>query len=528
MDQLGAGGRTAITISGLALGAAVVAAAILFDPRSARLAANTLGLSLAVTALSVPAGTLLALLIVRTDLPGRRALVFLLAMMLFVPLYLVAAAWQAALGPQGWFTLSWSQEALLSGWRGAVWVHAVAAVPWVALIAGAGVWFAEPQLEEQALLDGTALQVLFRVTLRRAAGAIGVAALWVAITTAGEMTAADLFLVRTYAEEVYTELAIGAEPGIAPLSVLPGAVFTVTLVLAALVVCRYLVRPARASRVPPRPIIRMRRAKWPIAALVMLCAVVGVGIPVGSLFFKAGVTVVTEGSRRIRGWSPEKCLSIIAESPGRFAEELAWSGVLAVLAATICVALAVPLAAGATGRGGRRTWLAWGAAAACLAIPAPIVGLALIWLMNRSSVPLLVYLYDRTIAAPCAALVIRSLPVATLVVWHALATVPSETLEVAATEGANAWTRLWRIALPQRLHALTLAWLLAFAISLGELAASILVVPPGVTTLSIQIFGLLHYGIEDQVAAICLVELAVIAAMVAAGWYVARRWVHGA
>lgn len=61
-----------------------------------------------------------------------------------------------------------------------------------------------------------------------------------------------------------------------------------------------------------------------------------------------------------------------------------------------------------------------------------------------------------------------------------------------------------------------MAWLVALAIVLGDLAASILVVPPGVITLPIRIFGLMHYGVEDQVAGICLVLVAVFA-VVAAG-----------
>ncbi len=55
---------------------------------------------------------------------------------------------------------------------------------------------------------------------------------------------------------------------------------------------------------------------------------------------------------------------------------------------------------------------------------------------------------------------------------------------------------------------MTVAWLVAFAVAWGELAASILVVPPGVITLPIQIFNLIHYGVDDQVAGISLVVLA--------------------
>jgi iron(III) transport system permease protein len=88
--------------------------------------------------------------------------------------------------------------------------------------------------------------------------------------------------------------------------------------------------------------------------------------------------------------------------------------------------------------------------------------------------------------------------------WYALQSIPIEMIEHAELDGIPWWTRLLRIALPQRRAALALAWGIAFALGLGELSAGILVAPPGLTTLTLRIFSLLHYGVEDQVAGICL------------------------
>ena len=52
--------------------------------------------------------------------------------------------------------------------------------------------------------------------------------------------------------------------------------------------------------------------------------------------------------------------------------------------------------------------------------------------------------------------------------------------------------------------ALSAAWLAALAVSAGDLAATILTAPPGVTTVPIRVFGLLHAGVDDQAAGICL------------------------
>jgi iron(III) transport system permease protein len=77
--------------------------------------------------------------------------------------------------------------------------------------------------------------------------------------------------------------------------------------------------------------------------------------------------------------------------------------------------------------------------------------------------------------------------------------------------------------LPQRRSALCIAWLVGLAIALGDLTASILVVPPRVKLLSIHIFNLVHYGVEDQVAGICLALLVVFGLVAAVvGWLLKR------
>ena len=158
-----------------------------------------------------------------------------------------------------------------------------------------------------------------------------------------------------------------------------------------------------------------------------------------------------------------------------------------------------------------------------LSLPGPLLGLGLIWLLNRPELPWLADLYDYSIFAPWLAMTLRALPLTVLVLWHALRSVPEETLEAATLDGAGWWTRLMAIALPQRRAALAVAWLVAFALTLADMAASILVVPPGVMTLSIQIFSKLHYGQEDDVAGICLALIGLFALIAALIALTARR-----
>lgn len=490
------------------------------DGRSWRLAFESLRLSAAVCAISVPVGTVLAFLIVRTDLPARVPLAMLLGGMLFVPLYLQAGAWQSGFGSLGWFTLvTHSSFVWLDGWRGAVWVHAMSCLPWVVLVVSTGLWFVEPELEEEALLDLSAPQVFAHVTLWRALPSVAVAALWVVVSTAGEMTATDLFLVRTYAEELYTQLAIGGEPGQAALAVMPGVLITACLVAGGLVVCARVVPRSRTVTAGPRWVFRLGRWRWFCLALVVCIVIAVVGLPVGSLCYKAGVSVTRSGDDFVRGWSAVKCLQTVNQAFVGSARELERSIEAGVLAATAAVACGVPLAWLGT-RGRSRSTSTLFVTALLLALPGPVVGLLIIHVFNFRA---LAYLQDRTIAPLWLALYLRALPLVTLVLWYALRSVSSETLESATVEGAGVGRRLWSIVVPQRLPAIGLAWVIALAVALGDLAASVLVAPAGMMTLSIHIFNSLHYGVQDRVAGDCLALLAIIAALTLVGGYLARR-----
>jgi iron(III) transport system permease protein len=508
----------ALVCAGLALGSLAA-----WDHRTWTLVRNTLVLSGATCAIGLPLGTLMAWLVTRTDLPGRRAAIVLFGAMLFVPLYVQSAGWQAGFGLQGWCTMIFRAPVWLEGWSGAIWVHAMAALPWIVLIVGAGLVQVEPELEEQALLDATAFQTFRRVTLPSARGAIVLAGLWVAIVTAGEMTVTDLFMVRTYAEEIYTLLAVGPQPDDPPLGIGGGLVLAVLLVTAGLLVVLRLVPGDRPISVRRRVVFSLGGLRKPSACLAALVLLLAVGVPLASLCYQAGVTVTQIDADRVRSWSPAKCLTLVATSGHRYAGELRWSLTIGALAATAATGAAIVLAWVA--QAGRMTAApVLLAAAVSLALPGPMVGLLVIGLMNRPEVPPLLYLYDQSIAAPVVALWMRGLGPATLILWHAFRTIPRAMLDGAAIDGAGPMAQLAWIAIPCRLRALALAWIVAFALALGDLAASILVVPPGVTTLSIRIFNLLHYGVEDQVAGICLALVALFGLVAAAvAWLAGAR-----
>jgi len=496
------------------------------EGRTRLLAWNTTLLALGVCAVAMPIGVALAALLTRTNVPGRRVASVIVCSLLFMPLYLQAAAWQAAFGLGGWATTAMGSfgEPLLVGWWGAIWIHAMAATPWVTLIVGLGLVAVPGELEELASLDASPLRVLTGVTLRYAAPSLGVALLWILVSTAGDMTVADVFQIRTYAEEVYIGYALGDDLVDTPLGVLPGIALIAVLATAAAVVCLRVLPRGRQISLRKRIVFDLGRWRWPAAVALSLLLAVLVAVPLLGLIHQAGVPLHEAGGSTQLQWSLGETISAVARSPIEFRRELGWTFLIGSLAATAAWCLAIALAWWAC-ESRRGAVIAVAVAAICLAVPGPMTGLGISRMLTQPDLPLLIDLRDRSIFSPWLAQTIRCLPLCILVSWFALRSVPEQTLDRAKTEGLGYWRRLWSIAMPQRRAALIAAWLIGFVVATGDAAATAgdLVAPPGVDLMSRRIAGMLHSAIDTYAAGICLFNLLLFTAMALLTMWLFRR-----
>ncbi|MBA4105393.1 MAG: hypothetical protein C0485_06510 [Pirellula sp.] len=494
---------------------------MLASSRLQSLLANTATLALGTLAIALPLGVLFGVAIAKIEFPGRRLLALLLAALLFVPLYVQAAAWNGALGTGGWLTQWLAGETYakpwLAGWRGAIWIHAMGAVPWIALLGAASLRTVERRLEEESLLDAAPLAVLVRVSLRRGAGGFWAGALWVAIVCATEIAVTDLFQIRTFAEEIYTEATLG------PLGALPGGLLrtdlalgvTIIAVIVGLALLLTLPWLPSAATISVDQVWKWRPSHvergwivagvWGLAGLLLMP-------PLASLVWKAGIDVTQRNGAFERSWSLTKATTMVVHSPWEHRREWGWSLLIGLMAMGATTLLGILLA-----------WQSrrprWGralaaAVAIAIAVPAPLWGVWAIDLLNHPADSIwspLTFLYDRTLLAPAALQSIRALPIVGLWLWSQLASVPRDLLEAARSEGAGPLTQLWRVALPLRWTGVAAAAGVALVLAMGELSASLLVLPPGVTTISVRIFQLLHYGVDDRVAALALSVFAALA-----------------
>jgi iron(III) transport system permease protein len=320
---------------------------------------NTLLLALAVTALAVPLGTALALALRRPGIPGRRGWQLAVLLPVLVPDFVLGYSWTQAYGPGG-FTdtlLGWDW----GGVPGAVQVGivlVVGAVPVAYLVVAAGLATrAEPLLERAARISGAGRWTTTRtVTLPLLAPALAAASVLVFVLSLGAFAVPQVLGTpagfRTVATQIYADLSLGGSP----------EAFTEAVTLALLLVVLALVCIAPVDAVMAR--LRVRRApgadsgppeaaragadRW-IAAGIGAWLVLTVGLPLAALAL-ASVTRAVGVPPTPANWTLAHFREVLTP---RTAEALGRSAVLAVVAATVLLALAAGVALVERGQAGR-------------------------------------------------------------------------------------------------------------------------------------------------------------------------------
>jgi iron(III) transport system permease protein len=482
--------------------------------RSLGLLANTCALALAVATLSLPLAICLAVALQRYRIPGRVVWEACLLVLLFLPLYTQLAAWEAGFGRAGWYSTVFAEKLSappLAGFRGAVWVHAMAAVPWLYWLIRLGLQSVPAELEQAARLDGTSWQVWTRITLPLALPTLVAGTLLVGISVASEITVTDFYQFRTYAEELYNGFVLGTVWSRLPGRIAPGLVVSVCLAAAGFAICR-LLRPATISADRSCRYAAAGRGRWWALALVVFVVSLILLTPLANLVYQAGIQVRQDGDQRVRSWSAAKLASILCRSPLRFASEFAWSALLGQMSAGGAVAAAVACAIWAHARRGRQAFCAV-LGVVCFVAPGPFIGLGIIWLLRWPDSPLLDWLYADTVFAPWLALTVKSFPLAYLVISYGRQSVPPWSVESAQLDAASRWAVVRHVILPQMVPSVICGGLIALAVSVSDVSASVMVLPAGVDTVASRIFNLVHYGADDELAGLCLTWMGLMATL---------------
>ena len=142
------------------------------------------------------------------------------------------------------------------------------------------------------------------------------------------------------------------------------------------------------------------------------------------------------------------------------------------------------------------------------AIPATVLGIGMIKVWNR---PITNFIYGSSLII-ILGYVAHFIPFTARVTSSAFNQLNPRLEEAAFLVTANWFKVIGKIVLPLMVPGLLAAFFIGFILSVGDLGTTLLIMPPGKTTLPVKIYNLMHYGAEQMVAALCLILIGIILA----------------
>jgi iron(III) transport system permease protein len=464
------------------------ASALILDARQRTLLYNTTLLGAGAAALATAIGVPLGITLARVPLKRKTAFRIVLAAPMLLPPYVSALAW-IHLGT-GALTAFVDREVAAS-WTyslpAAIVVLSLVFYPLPMLAGEVGLRRIDGRLEEAALIVAAPPWVLRRITLPLAAPIVAAAALMVFVLAISEFGVPGLLRVRVYTTEVFTAFAALYDfSGALVLAVPLLALCAVVGAIAASLLGERMLSARRLTGTHPPLFDRWQQA-GPLVLSVVIA--VTVGLP---------IAVLAREALDVRS---------LATSLAGSGEAIANSLVLSAIGATAVSAVAVCLGYARARARARAAGLADILLLVLFAVPSTIVGVGLIGLWNRPGV--LGEIYGTNLMLILAYLA-RFVPVTALMLAAAVRYVPISHEEAAAAVGAGWFHTARRIVLPQLRLGLAAAWTVAFVLSFGELGASVLIAPPGESTLPIRIYTLIANAPPAEVAILALLQTGVV------------------
>ncbi len=484
-----------------ALGAAAPSA------RTLALLGNSLLLSSTVALIAVALGTGLAFWVYGGGGPWRRWARRLYLIPLLIPPYIHALAWLSVAGRrqplERLLGLIFGPDRLQVpsyGFWPAALVLSLALAPIVTTLALAGLESLEPELMEQASLLRAPWPAARSVLLPLLAPWLVAGGGLVFVLSMVEYGVPSVFQFNGFVMEVYASFSQEGDPVRALATSTPLAACAV----AVLVWSQGALRSRRMRGIPRRK-YPLWMGSWPAlprgnVRVAVVAASLAAAAPVAILLARAG--------------GPSVYGVALGQAWGEAGRTLA----TAVLAATGATLVAVPAALAVVGRERRRPLL-WLLCAFPLAVPSPLTGIALVHLGNQPWLD-----WSQATLLPLAwAHMARLLPFALFAASTQVRRLDPLLLDALALHGVGLWRAFWSVRLPLLAPALWTSWLVVFVLSLGELGATLLVVPPGQATLPLRIYNLMHYGASETVAALSLGIMGLAAAVAALAYLLGRR-----
>ena len=487
---------------------------------------NTLAFAALTTLMAVLGGALVAILVTRTDLVGRKTFGRLILLPILLPSLGMVLGWLVIWGPGGYLTAMFDDRLHLATLAidtipGMAVVEATRLLPIAYLTCQAALSRADSSLEDAARSAGARpVRVLSSITIPMLRPALlnaatliftlSIAALGIPLLLG---TSNNIVFVSSYLYNTWTN-ASTPDPG----SVSAGAVMMLAVATALLLLRnRLLGAEARfvsvGGKTGRQALLRLRSWRWPLSGLLALYLLFTTLVPVIGLALMSVVVILTP---LVPPW--ELLTSAhwqVLLDDDTFRRSIKNSAVIAVVGAaatTAFVALAT-LVAHRSGFRFRRTlpFLMLYPRAT----PGIIIGIGFFWAYLLTGA-LGDYLRG-SIWGIMLAFCVRNLPLAYIVMYPTLARIGEELDRAGRAAGAGWWRTSRSIVLPLLKPAIFASFILMFVEIINDYDPAVFLVKPGTEVMGATMLAQFIQGTVGPVAALAMVQVIITVVVLSIG-----------
>ena len=492
---------------------------------------NTVLVSLAATVMAMVFGFVMAWILSRTDVPGRRTFEQLMAIPYYVTPLLGAFAWSLLGAPESgfinqvWRALGGEDRLIdMATPLGIAWVMALFEGSVAFVMIGAVMKSMDPALEEASQMTGAGrLRTMLKVTLPLVAPGVLGAAIFVFAEMLGSFSAAlvlgmpNRFYVVTTAIYQFVSQYPPRLPLAAAMGVSLFAVMFVMLYLYRLVIAgrSYVTITGKAFR--PR-VMEVGRLRWVLLGVCAFYVLLSVALPLATLAY-ASLQRIAVAFPAAGNWTLDNYRTALTLNAVRSA--LANSFVLGGATATIGVVVM-----------GLLSWIIYRSQVRGgfvieyivmfpQAVPRLVFAFGMMWAWLVSPIPIYGTLWVLLIAYLTV-----FLPLGVRAISGVILQIDKSLEECAQMCGAAWFYRIRTVTMPLLRPGLVAAWLLLFIASVRELGASILLMGPNSKVITPAIVESWFATSAELTAAMALIQTLVVALAMAVFLSVTRRASH--
>jgi len=461
---------------------------IFSDSRQQLLLVRSLLISIGATTFATFIGMTLGILIAKCRIPFKRFFTIIFISPLLIPPYIIGICWITLLGQKGWINnilikILDIKKPLFTiyGTFACVCVLAFAYFPIIFISTLSGFKSIEQSYEDAALLITSRKKVIMKVLIPLISPILIPAMIFVFILSIADFGVPALLRVNVYTVEIFTQFGAFYDFRKATSTAMP----LLFIIISTILVQQMIFKKRELIILTGK---RRNLKLWELGIWKHICLIYFIIISVITLILPVIVLIsdtLEIGLYKkaiINGFIPIK-------------SSILFSALSATL--SIVIVLFISLQKIRT----RRDKIVEILVLLPFILPGSIVGLALINFWNKGGIYQLVY---GSFLIIIIAHLIRFLFIPYIIIGNSYRQIDDSLEQAGYICGGKLWRVLSKIIIPLLKPSILSAWVIFFILSVGELAMTIMIYPPGYETLPIRLFSQMHYGPYALVHSFCI------------------------